>query len=110
MTRKSLQNCPSAILLTAFCSLRTPVFALYQVPTIVSATILLATRFLDYPLPDQWWVLFDADWDDVWSVCGYIMRLYRERTDEEKNRIAGMISKKEVRRWLDDHGRPTSAS
>jgi len=50
-----------------------------------------------------WWELFDAEWEDVWSVSGYIMRLYRKRTDEERKRVLGMINKKEVRRWLEEN-------
>jgi hypothetical protein len=41
-------------------------------------------------------------WEDVWSVCGYIMRLYRERSPEERMRVVSMITKKEVRRWLEE--------
>lgn len=37
----------------------------------------------------------------MWSVCGYIMRLYRERTEEERRRVVGMVGKKEVRLWLE---------
>lgn len=88
-------------------SLQTPVYALYAVPTIVCAAILLTTRFLQIPLPSLppncWWDLFDAEWEDVWSVGGYIMRLYRPRSAAEQNRLLGMISKKGVRRWLDDN-------
>lgn len=89
-----------------FCqfSLQTQVYALYAVPTIVSAAILLTTRHLNLPLPHAWWELFDAEWEDVWSVCGYIMRLYRERTAAEKMRVVGMAGKKEVRKWLADNG------
>jgi len=88
--------------------LQTPVYALYAVPTIVCAAILLTTRFLGLPLPsaphDCWWELFDADWEDVWSVCGYIMRLYRDRDPNDMLRITGMVGKKEVRKWLEEHG------
>lgn len=31
------------------------------------------------------------------------MRLYRERSPEEKSRVMGMVTKKEVRQWLEDH-------
>lgn len=79
-------------------------YALYAVPTIVSAAILLTTRHLNLPLPNGWWELFDAEWEDVWSVCGYIMRLYRERNAAEKMRVVGMVGKKEVRKWLADNG------
>ncbi|TFK42744.1 cyclin-like protein [Crucibulum laeve] len=95
-------------------ALQTPVYALYQIPTIVSAAILLATRNLQIPLPSTppncWWELFDAAWEDIWSVCGYIMRLYRERDVSERRRVMGMLTKKEVRRWLEEHaaGNPTS--
>jgi hypothetical protein len=50
-----------------------------------------------------WWELFDAEWEDVWSVCGYIMRLYRRRTPEESRRVFGMVTKKEVRKWLEEN-------
>ena len=87
--------------------LQTPVYALYAVPTIVRAAILLATRHLGIPLPSSpdscWWELFDADWEDVWSVAGYIMRLYRERSPEDHARVLGLVSKKAVRAWLEDH-------
>ncbi|KAF9262116.1 cyclin-L1 [Marasmius fiardii PR-910] len=85
--------------------MQTPVFSLYQVPTIVSAAIYLSTRHLGISLPCKpphcWWELFDAEWEDMWSVCGYIMRLYRERKEEDKKRVIGMISKQGVRKWLE---------
>src|ERR1700691_2378306 len=85
-----------------FGRLQTPVYALYAIPTIVSAAILLTTRHLHISLPSTppncWWDLFDATWEDVWSVCGYIMRLYRERGVEERMRVVGMVGKKDVRR------------
>ncbi|KAF8184902.1 cyclin-like protein [Mycena galopus ATCC 62051] len=87
-------------------ALQTPVYALYPVPTIVAAAILLASRALAIPLPsappDCWWELFDAAYEDVWSVCGFVMRLYRERSEEERGRVVGMVGKKEVRRWLEE--------
>jgi hypothetical protein len=89
--------------LTRHSSLQTAVYALYPVPTIVSAAILLATRYLDVALPDKWWELFDANWEDLWSVCGWIMRLYRVRSRDDIERVEGMMSKKEVRRWLEEN-------
>jgi hypothetical protein len=83
--------------------MQTPLYTLYPVPTIVSAAILLTTRNLSVPLPENWWELFDADWEDVWSACGRIMRLYRTRSQEDMVRVAGMVGKKEVRKWLDEH-------
>lgn len=87
-------------------ALQTPVYALFAVPTIVSAAILLTVRHLGISLPstpeNSWWELFDAEWDDVWNVCGYIMRLYRDRSLEDRVRVIGLIGKKEVRRWLDE--------
>jgi len=86
-------------------ALQTPVYALYPVPTVVSAAILLTTRQLDISLPSSpencWWELFDVDWEDLWSVCGQIMRLYRERTADERIEIMGLLSKKELRQWLE---------
>jgi len=88
-------------------ALQTPVYALYAVPTIISAAILLTTRHCDIALPSKpphcWWTLFDAEWEDIWSVSGYIMRLYRPRTLEEQLRPMGMISKKDVRKWLEEN-------
>ena len=89
------------------CSLQTPVYALYSVPTIVSAAILLTVRHISIPLPSEppscWWELFDAAWEDVWSVAGYIMRLYRERTPEDNARVLGLVSKKAIRAWLEEN-------
>lgn len=86
--------------------LQTPVFALYPVPTVISAAILLTTRHCDIALPSKsphcWWTLFDAEWEDIWSVSGYILRLYRPRTLEEQLRPMGMISKRDVRKWLEE--------
>lgn len=91
-------------------ALQTPVYAIYAVPTIVSAAILLATRHLGISLPSAppncWWDLFDAPWEDVWIVCGHIMRLYRERAVEEQHRVMRMINKKEVRKWLEEQQPP----
>ncbi|KAK7440194.1 hypothetical protein VKT23_017136 [Stygiomarasmius scandens] len=88
-------------------ALQTPVYALYQVPTIVCASIYLTTRHLRLSLPSKppycWWELFDAEWEDLWSVCGYIMRLYRERSEEERVRVKKMVNKKEVRKWLEEN-------
>jgi cyclin L len=73
-------------------------------PTIVSAAILLTVRHLGLSLPDLWWELFDAEWEDLWSVCGSIMRLYRDRPIAERARVHGMLNKKDIRKWLEEHG------
>jgi hypothetical protein len=81
------------------------------VPTIVSAAILLAVRHLGISLPctppNCWWDLFDAPWDDVWSVCGQITRLYRDRTQEERLWVMNMVNKKEVRKWIEENHHPS---
>ncbi|KAI9458033.1 cyclin-like protein [Russula earlei] len=86
-------------------ALQTPVYALYAVPTVVSAAILLTTRRLGISLPSNpencWWKLFDVDWEDLWSASGRINRLYRERTTAERVEIIGLLSKKDLRQWLD---------
>lgn len=85
--------------------LQTPVYALYSVPTIVSAAILLTSRHLSISLPsgppNPWWELFDSDWEDIWSVSGYIARLYRETPTEEKNLVMRLVTKQAVREWLE---------
>ena len=82
-------------------------YALYPVPTIVCAAILLTVRHLRISLPSHpptcWWELFDADWEDMWSVSGYIMRVYRKRNTEEQARPMGLTKKKDVRRWLESN-------
>lgn len=88
-------------------SLQTPVYALYAIPTIVCASIFLTSRKLEIPLPEKpvpWWELFDADWTDMWSVAGRIMRLYRQRTPEKRARVMSLLTKKDVRIWLEEHG------
>jgi len=86
-------------------ALQTPVYALYSIPTIVCAAILITARHLRIPLPSQpdncWWELFDAGWEDVWSVAGHIMRLYRPRSVEELAIPMGLLTKKSVRVWLE---------
>lgn len=88
-------------------ALQTPVYVLYQMPSIVSATILLAARQLEIALPSSspncWWELFDASWEDVWSICGYIMRLYRGRDPEDKLLVFRLIHKQDIRKWLIEH-------
>ena len=85
--------------------LQTPVYALFNVPTIVCGAILLTIRHLGIALPSEpptcWWQIFDAEWDDVWSVAGHIMRLYRKRDDQDKLTVMGLPTKKEVRRWIE---------
>ena len=86
-------------------ALQTPVYALYPVPTIVSAAILLPSRTLPVPLPKGWWALFDCEWEDVWTVCGTIMRLYRARELDEGTKVKGMLRKEGVRRYLELEGK-----
>jgi hypothetical protein len=60
------------------------------------------------PLPDQpepWWELFDAEWTDLWSVAGQIMRLYRIREESDRARVLGLLTKQDVRKWLEDHAK-----
>ena len=95
-------------------SLQTPVFALYSVPTIVASAILLTIRQLGLTLPsspsENWWELFDTEWEDVWNVSGFIMRLYRPRAPEEKQKVMRLVNKKEVRKWLETNGHVNNLS
>jgi len=83
-----------------FSRLHTPVYALYPVPTIVCAAILLTIRQLAIPLPDLWWELFDAEWEDVWAVAGNIMRLYRPQDLSHRRELLSLLSKHDVRQYL----------
>ena len=107
MTRTfNLFGYSSSILIQWPKRLQTPVYALYAVPTVVSAAILLTTRQLGIALPSDptscWWELFDVEWEDLWSVCGHIMRLYRERTTAERIEIMGLLTKRDFRQWLEN--------
>lgn len=31
------------------------------------------------------------------------MRLYRERTEEERKRVFGLVNKRDVRKWMEDN-------
>lgn len=59
-----------------FISLLTPLYAIHQPHTLACASILLSTRLLRIPLPKDWWVLSDVDWDDIWNCAGTVMRLW----------------------------------
>lgn len=83
-------------------------YALYNVPTIVCAAIFLTIRHLRITLPSEsptcWWELFDAEWEDIWTIAGYVMRLYRKRDDRDTLRVMGLTTKKDVRAWIDANG------
>jgi len=83
-------------------ALQTPVYALYPIPTIICASILLCARFLSIPLPERWYEIFDAEWEDIWSVAGYIMRLYQPQSPERQKLLASLLDKKSLRQWLED--------
>jgi len=85
-------------------SLQTPAFALFPLPTVVCACVHLATRHLGLPLPDEWWEVFDAEWDDLHTVAAMIMRLYVPRSVVEQAKIQRLVNKREVRRWLEENG------
>ncbi|ORX38608.1 putative cyclin-dependent protein kinase regulator [Kockovaella imperatae] len=59
-------------------ALLTPLYAIHQPHTLACASILLSTRLLRIPLPKDWWILFDVEWDDIWSCAGTIMRLWHD--------------------------------
>jgi len=88
--------------------LQTPVYALYPPATIATACIFLTCRQLQVSLPSNpahpWWELFDSELEDIMSICGYIQRLYRPKSDREKILPMMMVSKKEVRKWLENEG------
>lgn len=68
---------------------------------------MLSTRDHGLPLPDGWHDLFDAEMEDMVIVAGYILRLYRERTELEiaqwtKLAVGG---KKAIRNWLEERGK-----
>ncbi|KAF8312742.1 cyclin-like protein [Cantharellus anzutake] len=87
-------------------ALQTPVYALFPFPTLACASILITTRIQGIPLPDGWYELFDVEHEDMLAVADQVLRLYRERSEEDKRRwtLLGIGGKKAVRKWLDETG------
>lgn len=93
--------------LLKYARLQTPIYTHYPPPTIACFSILLATRTCQIPLPDNWWILFDADWDDMWVCCGFVKKLWRDwgvvverRCGEmDTNRAAKGLSSIKEARW-----------
>lgn len=96
----TVKQTPPRSFLLYFSRLHTPVYALYPVPTIVCAAVLLTIRQLAVPLPNLWWELFDAEWEDVWAVAGHIMRLYRPQDTSHRRHLLSLLSKHDVRQYL----------
>ncbi|KIR99646.1 cyclin-dependent protein kinase regulator [Cryptococcus deuterogattii 2001/935-1] len=58
--------------------LLTPLYAIHPPHTIACISILLTTRILRIPLPPKWYLLFDVSYDEIWSGCGVVMRLWND--------------------------------
>ncbi|ADV22622.1 cyclin-dependent protein kinase regulator [Cryptococcus gattii E566] len=58
--------------------LLTPLYAIHPPHTIACISILLTTRLLRIPLPPKWYLLFDVSYDEIWSGCGVVMRLWND--------------------------------
>nr|XP_019011439.1 cyclin-dependent protein kinase regulator [Kwoniella pini CBS 10737]OCF50220.1 cyclin-dependent protein kinase regulator [Kwoniella pini CBS 10737] len=105
--------------------LLTSMYVIHPPHTLACASILLATRLLRIPLPSEWYILFDAEYDDMWTCCCHVMKLYsdwgldklqgsdssgladsdeRQKGKENRWRRAWVLaqSKKAVRRWLEE--------
>ncbi|WVF72763.1 hypothetical protein IAT40_007581 [Kwoniella sp. CBS 6097] len=103
--------------------LLTPMYAIHPPHTLACASILLATRLKRIPLPEGWSILFDAEWEDIWSCCGHVMNLWNDWQVDEPTinepsasqevttkgkqnrwRCAWVLaqSRKAVRRWLEE--------
>jgi hypothetical protein len=91
------------MILTWFFRLQTPVYALHPVPTIVCTAILLTTRKLQLSLPESWWELFDAQWEDMESIMAQVTQLYQRHSPQDQLRVMGLLTKQDVRRWLEEH-------
>jgi len=93
-------------------ALQTPVYALFPFPTLACASILIATRFRAIPLPEGWNELFDVEYEDMVAVSGSVLRLYRERSEEDKRRWTSLAvgGKKAVRQWLEENVAPSNGS
>ena len=93
--------------LTSLHSLQTPVYAIYPFAVVATACIFLTCRQLEVPLPSDpanpWWELFDATLEDVTSISGYILRLYRPRREEDRKLTMRLVNKVAVRKWLEEH-------
>lgn len=102
-------------------ALATPLYAQHTPPTLACFAILLATRIARTPMPARWWELFDAEWEDIWSCAGTMMRAWdRWGCGAERGMAAGgtasdkagrtdvwvrawtlATSKRQLRRWIE---------
>eukprot|EP01119_Soliformovum_irregulare_P011773 TRINITY_DN2985_c0_g1_i1.p1 TRINITY_DN2985_c0_g1~~TRINITY_DN2985_c0_g1_i1.p1 ORF type:complete len:280 (+),score=81.14 TRINITY_DN2985_c0_g1_i1:329-1168(+) len=57
-------------------SYRTDVMVKFSPESIAVAAIMLSARFLGIPLPENWWKLFEASWEDIHEIAVTIMQLY----------------------------------
>jgi len=88
--------------------LLTPLYVIHPPNTLACASILLTTRLKRIPLPRDWYILFDVTWDDIWSCCGTVMRLWddwgvshgvTEGTTSETKDAGGGRRKEREDRW-----------
>ncbi|WVO17750.1 hypothetical protein L204_105448 [Cryptococcus depauperatus] len=56
--------------------LLTPLYAIHPPHTLACISILLTTRLLHIPLPPKWYLLFDVSFDEIWTACGFVMKLW----------------------------------
>ena len=124
----SVQATCSIVLIDFQPSLLTPLYAIHPPHTLAVACILLTIRLLRIPLPAEWYLLFDVEWDDIWSCCGTAMRLWDDWGLFKQNGTTGSLkkdsvesrmkredrwrrawilaeSRKAVRRWVDESER-----
>jgi len=47
---------------------------------------------------------FDSDLDDILSISGQIQRLYRPRSEKDQCLVMSLVTKRELRRWLENEG------
>ncbi|WWD19001.1 hypothetical protein CI109_103458 [Kwoniella shandongensis] len=76
--------------------LLTPLYAIYPPHTLACVSILLATRLLRIPLPENWFLLFDVTFEEIWPCCGILMHLWHDwGLDKPRGAVSSGIPEKE---------------
>lgn len=94
--------------LTPSYRLLTPLYAIHPPHVLAVASILLTTRLHRIPLPKDWFLLFDVEWDEIWSCAGTVMRLWHEWGLSPTAGRTGEVSSDAWDKWED--GRATRES
>ncbi|KAK4689507.1 cyclin L, partial [Tremellales sp. Uapishka_1] len=73
-------------------ALLTPLYTHHPPHVLACTSILLTTRLLRIPLPENWFLLFDVDYEDLVNAAGHIVALWKDWGTEAQR---GVLKRKE---------------